>query len=383
MPSGIDSNHPADDVADRDDRRHARPGGERRQQCGHRRVEACSLAASSPRDCRQRHGDGADCQQGHDSTAYWTLPSSRACDGCTPSPGTCRAHTAEGYSGLVQRRMPKCPRRRGVVIGLQIAPIVAFTAVLGWFLRDTWRDAPRSSATQILGTSGSRSRSWRATTCSSSDGGDPRGPRDPDRLGPARAPGGDGVDARQVRPGTVWTPIARILWLRRAGGVTETSVVFGSPLLEAALGRVGRARLRVGLAVIGESSETLIPLTTFAVLVLVLLHLRVFVLLSRARHSPGSAGRRSPSSPIAMLGLLAFYSVSRLVGGVAVLYLARSLGADPGWSSVPYLGGTAAVGAIASSSRSSRRPGSACARARRTDCCSRSSPPRSPSASRS
>jgi uncharacterized membrane protein YbhN (UPF0104 family) len=38
--------------------------------------------------------------------------------------------------------------------------------------------------------------------------------------------------------------------------------------------------------------------------------------------------------------------MSWLVGGVAVLFLARSLGGDPGWSSVPYLGGTAAVGAI-------------------------------------
>src|SRR4029450_6903767 len=53
-------------------------------------------------------------------------------------PPTCRAHTAEGYSGLVQRRMPAVLRRRGVVIGLQIVFIVAFTAILGWVLGDTW-----------------------------------------------------------------------------------------------------------------------------------------------------------------------------------------------------------------------------------------------------
>jgi uncharacterized membrane protein YbhN (UPF0104 family) len=41
----------------------------------------------------------------------------------------------------VQRRVPPVLRRRGVVIGLQIVFVVAFTAVLGWFLRDTWRDA--------------------------------------------------------------------------------------------------------------------------------------------------------------------------------------------------------------------------------------------------
>ena len=47
-----------------------------------------------------------------------------------------------------------------------------------------------------------------------------------------------------------------------------------------------------------------------------------------------------------MAALLVFYSGTWLVGGVALLFLARSLGGDPGWSAVPFLGGTAAVGAI-------------------------------------
>ena len=49
-----------------------------------------------------------------------------------------------------------------------------------------------------------------------------------------------------------------------------------------------------------------------------------------------------------MVALLAFYCCTWLVGGVALLFLMRSLGDDPGWSTVPYLGGAAAVGAIVS-----------------------------------
>ena len=36
-------------------------------------------------------------------------------------------------------------------------------------------------------------------------------------------------------PGGVWTPLARIMWLRRAGGVESTSLVLSSILLEAGL----------------------------------------------------------------------------------------------------------------------------------------------------
>ena len=47
-----------------------------------------------------------------------------------------------------------------------------------------------------------------------------------------------------------------------------------------------------------------------------------------------------------MLGLLVFYSASWVVGGVAVLFLIRAVGGDAGLEDAPYLGGTAAVGAI-------------------------------------
>jgi uncharacterized membrane protein YbhN (UPF0104 family) len=248
----------------------------------------------------------------------------------------------------VQRRVPAVLRRRGVVIGLQVAFLVAFTGVLAWFLRDTWRDALPLLRHADLADIGIALGvmagyylmfvlGWQWILAGLGI-----------RVGYPLALQAEMASmlAKYV-PGTVWTPIARILWLRRAGGVTATSVVFGSIALEAGLSAVsGVLVFALGLAVIGESSVTLVPLVTFAVLVLVLLHPRVFVPLSRKAF----ARIGWPPFPVltyrAMLGLLAFYSVSWLVGGVAVLYLARSLGGDPGWSSVPYLGGTAAVGAI-------------------------------------
>jgi uncharacterized membrane protein YbhN (UPF0104 family) len=254
---------------------------------------------------------------------------------------------SRGYSGPVQRRLPAVLRRRGVVVGLQIAFVVAFTAVLGWFLRDTWRDALPllrhadlldigialvvMAAYYLMFVVG-----WQWILAGLGI-----------RIGYPLALQAEMASmlAKYV-PGTVWTPIARILWLRRAG-VDATSVVFGSIALEAGLSAIsGVLVFALGLAILGESSATLLPLVTFAVIVAVLLHPRVFVPLSRRAF----ARIGWPALPVlsyrAMLGLLLFYGVSWLVGGVAVLFLVRSLGADPGWSSVPYLGGTAAVGAI-------------------------------------
>ncbi len=54
--------------------------------------------------------------------------------------------------------------------------------------------------------------------------------------------------------------------------------------------------------------------------------------------------KSQPNDPQA--GPLLLYYGTWLVGGVALFFLVRSVGGDPAWSSVPYLGGTAAVGAI-------------------------------------
>jgi uncharacterized membrane protein YbhN (UPF0104 family) len=247
----------------------------------------------------------------------------------------------------VQRRLPAVLRRRGVVIGLQIAFVVVFTAVLAWFLRDTWREAlpllrhadladvgialAVMAAYYLLFVVG-----WQWILAGLGI-----------RIGYPLALQAEMASmlAKYV-PGTVWTPLARILWLRRAG-IDATSVVFGSIALEAGLSAIsGVLVFALGLWITGESSATLVPLTTFAVAVAVLLHPRVFVPLSKRAFARIGWPPLPVLSYRAMLGLLAFYSMSWLVGGVAVLFLARSLGGDPGWSSVPYLGGTAAVGAI-------------------------------------
>jgi len=248
---------------------------------------------------------------------------------------------------VVQRRLRSLLARRRLVVGLQIGFVVVFTAVLGYFLRDVWADALPLlreadvvyvglallllAAYYLLFVLG-----WQWILAGLGIG-----------IGYPLALQAEMASmlAKYV-PGTVWTPIARILWLRRSG-VDATSVVFGSIALEAGLSAIsGVLVFALGLAILGESSRTLLPLVTFAVIVAVLLHPRVFVPVSRRAFARIGWPPLPVLSYRAMVGLLLFYGASWLVGGVAVLFLARSLGADPGWSSVPYLGGTAAVGAI-------------------------------------
>jgi uncharacterized membrane protein YbhN (UPF0104 family) len=148
-------------------------------------------------------------------------------------------------------------------------------------------------------------------------------------------------------PGTVWTPLARIVWVRRAG-VKQTSLVLGSILLEAGLSALaGVFVFAVGLLPVGSGDRTvLIPLALFAGVVAVLIHPRVFQPLAR-RVFPRFGGTEPPVLPYrTMLALLAYYSLTWIVGGVALFFLLRSLGGDPGLETVPYLGGTAAVGSI-------------------------------------
>jgi uncharacterized membrane protein YbhN (UPF0104 family) len=47
-----------------------------------------------------------------------------------------------------------------------------------------------------------------------------------------------------------------------------------------------------------------------------------------------------------MVGLLLFYCGTWLIGGFAVYFMLRSLGAEVGLSTIPYLGGVSALGAI-------------------------------------
>ena len=227
---------------------------------------------------------------------------------------------------------------RRVVIGLQIGFVVVFTAVLGYFLRDAWRDAlplledadPADIAIAVAALAAYYLLfvvGWMIILAGLGI-----------RIGYPLALGAEMASmlAKYV-PGTVWTPLARVLWLRRAG-IRDTPVVVGSIAIEAGISAIaGVVVFAVGAAWVGASP---------AVLVAVLLHPALFTRILTAIFARFGGGEIPPLTYRRMVLLLGYYAMTWLVGGVALLFLIRSLGDDPGWSSVPYLGGTAAVGAI-------------------------------------
>lgn len=148
-------------------------------------------------------------------------------------------------------------------------------------------------------------------------------------------------------PGGVWTPLARIVWLRRTGGVQDTSLVLSSILLEAGLSAVaGVLVFLASLALVEAVDAPLWPLLAFGLITATLLHPRVFTALARALFRRFDA-EEPPRLPYrALVGLLAYYAFTWLVGGSALYLLLLSLHSDPGLETIPYLGGAAAVGAI-------------------------------------
>jgi hypothetical protein len=88
------------------------------------------------------------------------------------------------------------------------------------------------------------------------------------------------------------------------------------------------------------------PLFAFAAVTAILLHPRVFTALARVifRRFDAPVPPRLPYR--ILVGLLGYYAFTWLVGGTALYLLLRSLDADPGIDTIPYLGGAAAIGAI-------------------------------------
>lgn len=148
-------------------------------------------------------------------------------------------------------------------------------------------------------------------------------------------------------PGGVWTPAARVVWLRKTGVVAPTPLVVSSILLEAGLSAVaGVLVFLAGLAIIGDADAPLLPLALFTVVVTVLLHPRVFRWIAVRVFRPFGGIELPPLPYRVLLGLLVFYALSWVVGGAAFLFLVRSVGGTAGAESIVFLGGTAAVGAI-------------------------------------
>jgi uncharacterized membrane protein YbhN (UPF0104 family) len=233
-------------------------------------------------------------------------------------------------------------------IALQLAAVALVLGFLGWAFRDTWRDArPRIADASplhlglafltigvyyLLFVVG-----WQRILAA-------YGIVVPYRV--ALQAEMASMLAKYV-PGGVWTPAARVLWLRRAG-VRETPVVLGSVLLEAGLSAVaGVLVFLVGMVWVGSvGATTLLPLLLFTLVVLALLHPRPFAWISRIVLRPFGDARIPPLPYRTMVWLVGYYAGTWLVGGVAVFFLLRAVGGAPELLSIPYLGGTAAVGAI-------------------------------------
>jgi glycosyltransferase 2 family protein len=147
-------------------------------------------------------------------------------------------------------------------------------------------------------------------------------------------------------PGGIWTPAARVVAARRAG-ITDAALVTVSILVEAGVSAVaGVIVFVVSLIWTGGVEAPIAPIVIFAVIVTALLHPKVFVpLASRVLRKFGHADL-PPLRTSTMAFLLVFYSFTWIVGGLALWLLLKSVGADPAFSSIVFLGGTAAVGAI-------------------------------------
>ena len=147
-------------------------------------------------------------------------------------------------------------------------------------------------------------------------------------------------------PGGVWTPTARVVALRRFG-VRDTPVVLASILLEAGISAVaGVIVFLVGLVIIGGADVPLLPLAAFAVVVGILLYPPVFAPCREPAAASVRCGRGGAAAARTAFELIGFYALTWPLGGAGLFFMLRSVGGDPAVSSIPYLGGVSAVGAI-------------------------------------
>ena len=238
-------------------------------------------------------------------------------------------------------------RRRWVVVGLQLAAVAVLLGALGYAFSDAWDEAqPRLrnadpvdlgislvivAAYYLLFTIAWQRilRAW--------------GIRIPYFL--ALQAEMASILAKYI-PGTVWIPAARVAALRRVG-VRDTALILASVVLEAGLSAVaGVLIFFASLTALGVDDAPILPLVAFTAICVVGLHPRVFSPLARRVLKPFGASDFPPLPWRTLLGVMAFYSGTWLVGGAAVFFLLRSVGGDPKWTDIPYLGGVSAVAAI-------------------------------------
>jgi len=247
----------------------------------------------------------------------------------------------------VRRFIPAWLRRRRVVLALQLVVLAALIAALGWAVRDVWADAAprlRNASIVDLGIALAIVAAYYLVFV----------------LGWVRILAAYGIRVRytvalqaemismlaKYVPGGVWTPAARVVALRRFG-VKDTPVVLATILLEAGLSAVaGVLVFVVGLAIIGGADAPLVPLGAFFVVVTFLLYPPVFRAVAQRLLRPFGAHEVESLPARTAFGLVGFYALTWPLGGAALFFLLRSVGGDPAVSSIPFLGGASAVGAI-------------------------------------
>ena len=150
-------------------------------------------------------------------------------------------------------------------------------------------------------------------------------------------------------PGGVWTPAARVVATKRIG--MPPGPVLASVGYEAGLSAISGVIVFALSLPFTPDVDLPVPLWTiigFAVLLVVLLHPRIYgpaadKLLKRLGDEP------IPRLPLrSTLGVLVFYGVTWLLGGLALRQMALAFGADVPLSAIAYLGGASAIGAIVS-----------------------------------
>jgi uncharacterized membrane protein YbhN (UPF0104 family) len=129
--------------------------------------------------------------------------------------------------------------------------------------------------------------------------------------------------------------------------VTNAALVTAAMLIEAGISAIaGVIVFVISLAWVRGVDAPTVPLVVFALVVAVLLHPRVFQpLASRVLRRLGY-GELPPLRGATMVLLLVFYCATWVIGGAGLWLLVRAVDAHPGVSSIVFLGGTSAVGAI-------------------------------------
>jgi len=238
-------------------------------------------------------------------------------------------------------------RDRRVIVALEVVAVTVLVAALAWAVRDVWPDAaPRLRNADLLDLALATAvlaayyllfvLGWMRIL----------------RAYGIRIPYRIALQAEMVSmlakyvPGGVFTPAARVLVLRRLG-IKETPVVLATILLEAGLSALAGVGVFVGgLALIGGADAPLLPLFAFTALLAFLLYPPVFRVVAKRLLRPFGAAEVAALPARTAFELLGFYALTWPLGGLALFFLLRSVGGDPEVVSIPFLGGTSAVGAI-------------------------------------